>query len=58
MGAAAKNVHFSDHLDGGELRFDYTMHPGVVTHSNALQLMANLGLLPAQGDGPAPTYPV
>lgn len=46
MGAAARNVHFSDRLDGGELRFDYTMHPGVVEHSNALQLMANLGLLP------------
>lgn len=46
MGASAKNVHFSDQLDGGELRFDYSMHPGVVTHSNALQLMANLGLLP------------
>lgn len=54
MGSAARNVHFSDHLDGGELRFDYTMHPGVVEHSNALQLMANLGLLPRQGDGPAP----
>lgn len=47
MGAAASNVHFSDHLEGRELRFDYTMHPGVVEHSNALQLMANLGLLPA-----------
>jgi len=46
MGAAAANVHFSDTLDGGELRFDYTMRPGVVDHSNALQLMANLGLLP------------
>lgn len=46
MGAAARNVHFSDHLEGSELVFDYTMHPGVVEHSNALQLMANLGLLP------------
>lgn len=46
MGGAAANVHFSDHLEGRELRFDYTMHPGVVEHSNALQLMANLGLLP------------
>lgn len=50
MGDAAKNVHFSDHLDGGELRFDYTMRLGVVEHSNALQLMANLGLLPPLGD--------
>jgi DNA mismatch repair ATPase MutS len=54
MDTAARNVHFSDHLEGGELRFDFTMHPGVVEHSNALQLMANLGLLPPQGDGPAP----
>mgnify|MGYP003639608214 CR=1 FL=1 len=46
MGAAASNVHFSDLLDGRELRFDYTMRKGVVDHSNALQLMANLGLLP------------
>ncbi len=48
MGAEARNVHFSDTLDGGELRFDYTMREGVVDHSNALQLMANLGLLPPQ----------
>lgn len=54
MGSVAINVHFADHFDGVELRFDYTMHPGVVTHSNALQLMAKLGLLPPQGDGPAP----
>ncbi|MBX3176768.1 MAG: DNA mismatch repair protein MutS [Candidatus Hydrogenedentes bacterium] len=46
MGEAAANVHFSDHLEGSELIFDYTMRPGVVEHSNALQLMANLGLLP------------
>ena len=46
MGEAAANVHFSDHLEGSELVFDYTMRPGVVEHSNALQLMANLGLLP------------
>lgn len=46
MGAAAANVHFSDHLEGSELVFDYKIHPGVVEHSNALQLMANLGLLP------------
>ncbi|MCF6285269.1 MAG: DNA mismatch repair protein MutS [Candidatus Hydrogenedentes bacterium] len=46
MGNTAANVHFSDTLEGGELRFDYTMRAGVVDHSNALQLMANLGLLP------------
>jgi hypothetical protein len=46
MGNVAANVHFSDTLEGGELHFDYTMRAGVVDHSNALQLMANLGLLP------------
>jgi hypothetical protein len=46
MGAKAANVHFSDTLVGGELQFDYVMREGVVDHSNALELMANLGLLP------------
>ncbi len=38
------NVHFEDHLEQGEMRFDYTMRPGVVTHSNALELMRAVGL--------------
>jgi len=38
------NVHFEDHLENGEMRFDYTMRPGVVTHSNALALMRAVGL--------------
>lgn len=38
------NVHFEDHLEQGEMRFDYTMRPGVVTHSNALALMRAVGL--------------
>jgi hypothetical protein len=40
----AANVHFADHLENGELRFDYRMRPGVVTHSNALALMRAVGL--------------
>ncbi len=38
------NVHFEDHLEDGEMRFDYKMRAGVVTHSNALALMRAVGL--------------
>ncbi len=44
LGARAANVHFEDVLDGGRMRFDYRMRPGVVTHSNALALMRSVGL--------------
>jgi hypothetical protein len=40
----AANVHFQDHLEHGEMRFDYRMQPGVVTRSNALELMRSVGL--------------
>jgi hypothetical protein len=40
----AANVHFQDHLEGGEIAFDYRMHDGVVTKSNALELMRAVGL--------------
>ena len=40
----AVNVHFEDHLEGGEIRFDYRLRPGVVTRSNALELMRAVGL--------------
>jgi len=40
----ATNVHFEDHLEGGEIRFDYRLRPGVVTRSNALALMRAVGL--------------
>jgi DNA mismatch repair ATPase MutS len=39
-----ENVHFEDHLEGGQMRFDYRMRPGVVRHSNALALMRAVGL--------------
>jgi DNA mismatch repair ATPase MutS len=41
---AALNVHFEDHLEDGEIRFDYKMKPGVVQRSNALALMRAVGL--------------
>ena len=40
----AANVHFQDHLEDGAMRFDYRMQPGVVTRSNALELMRSVGL--------------
>ncbi len=40
----AVNVHFCDGFAGGELKFDYTMRPGVVPHGNGLALMRAVGL--------------
>ena len=42
--ARVRNVHFEDHLENGVLRFDYRMRPGVVSKSNALELMRAVGL--------------
>jgi hypothetical protein len=44
LGAAAANSHFEDTLENGRMVFDYTMRPGIVTHSNALALMRAVGL--------------
>ncbi len=44
MGEKARNVHLEDHLEGGEIRFDYRLRPGVVERSNAIQLMRAVGL--------------
>jgi DNA mismatch repair ATPase MutS len=41
---ALANAHFEDQVRGGEVSFDYTLRPGVVTHSNALALMRAVGL--------------
>jgi hypothetical protein len=40
----AANVHFEDHLEDGQMRFDYLLRPGVVQRSNALELMRSVGL--------------
>ena len=42
--ARVRNVHFEDHLENGVLRFDYRMRTGVVSKSNALELMRAVGL--------------
>jgi hypothetical protein len=44
LGGRAANVHFEDHLEAGEIRFDYRLREGVVTRSNALELMRAVGL--------------
>jgi len=40
----AANVHFEDQLTAGRMSFDYTLRDGVVTKSNALELMRAVGL--------------
>ena len=44
------NVHFQEQIDGDTMTFDYKLRPGVVASSNALKLMAMVGLdvLPPQ----------
>lgn len=44
LGRSARNVHFEDLIDNGQIEFDYRLKPGVVTHSNALELMRAVGL--------------
>jgi hypothetical protein len=40
----AINVHFEDQMEGGQIRFDYHLRPGVVARGNALELMRAVGL--------------
>ena len=42
--SSAVNMHFEDRLEDGKMIFDYRMRPGVVEHSNALELMRAIGL--------------
>jgi len=44
LGSQAMNVHFEDRIEQGRMVFDYRMRPGVVEHSNALELMRAVGL--------------
>jgi len=44
LGERAANVHFEDHVENGQIRFDYIMRPGVVRKSNAIELMRSVGL--------------
>jgi len=39
-----KNVHLQDRVENGRMTFDYKLRDGVITHSNALELMRMIGL--------------
>jgi hypothetical protein len=39
-----ENVHFTDVMMEGEMRFDYHLRPGIVRSSNALRLLAMAGV--------------
>lgn len=43
-GGRVRNVHFTDHIRDGEMTFDYKMLPGVVATTNALALLARVGI--------------
>jgi hypothetical protein len=42
--ARGRNIHFEDRLENGRMTFDYLARDGVVTKSNALELMRLVGL--------------
>ena len=48
LAPAAVNVHFEDRFADGTMTFDYRLRPGRATGSNALALMAAVGLEVAQ----------
>jgi DNA mismatch repair ATPase MutS len=41
---SATNMHFSDEVDNGEIRFDYRLREGPVASTNALRLMRSIGI--------------
>jgi DNA mismatch repair ATPase MutS len=41
---ALRNVHFQDELCDGRMTFDFKLRDGVVTKSNAMELMRSIGL--------------
>jgi DNA mismatch repair ATPase MutS len=44
LAPTSRNVHFEDHVVAGRIEFDYTLREGVVTRSNAIELMRAVGL--------------
>jgi DNA mismatch repair ATPase MutS len=44
IGAPLRNMHFADQVRDGKMFFDYQLRDGVVTKSNALELMRLVGL--------------
>jgi hypothetical protein len=44
IGAPLRNMHFEDQVQDGKMVFDYNLREGMVTKSNALELMRIVGL--------------
>ena len=44
LGKTVHNAHFEDHVEDGQMRFDYKLREGIVAKSNALELMRLVGL--------------
>ena len=44
IGAPLRNMHFADQVRDGKMFFDYQLRDGIVTKSNALELMRLVGL--------------
>lgn len=44
LGQRAINVHFADHVEDGQMRFDYRLREGVLTSTNALAVMRSVGI--------------
>lgn len=44
LGPVIRNFHFEDHVENGQMRFDYKLRDGVVMRSNAIELMRLIGL--------------
>jgi len=43
-GHSLRNVHFEDHIEDGQMRFDFKLRDGAVTTRNGLALMRMIGL--------------
>ena len=44
VGSTVHNSHFQDYVEGGKMRFDYKLREGIITRSNAIELMRLIGL--------------
>jgi DNA mismatch repair ATPase MutS len=44
LDGALRNVHLQDEIVNGKLIFDFTLREGIVTKSNAIELMRSIGL--------------
>jgi DNA mismatch repair ATPase MutS len=47
LAGRVRNVHFRDVVTNGEMTFDYTLREGVVTTTNALEVLRRAGVVVA-----------